>query len=220
MPGAGTPWVAHSALGPGGPWSETAQNCVQYQLSQVTDFWRQGRPAMFQLASRSDGQAQLSLTFQLPSPSEIIPPPTPSFPTPTILRQQQEREQQLLEQQVREHQMREHLQRGFHMREHHRETHNVRERCVGASLASSPSPGHSRLVERLLARGKLPGMTWGDCNRLVLQLRAGRGNLSRLPMDMIEVEVRRLASWPAGQGGGVPSVPGPHGWRRLVPGQA
>ena len=114
----------------GGPWSETAQNFVQYQLSQVTDFWRQGRPAMFQLASRSDGQAQLSLTFQLPSPSEIIPPPTPSFPTPTILRQQQEREQQLLEQQVREHQMREHLQRGFHMREHHRETHNVRERWV------------------------------------------------------------------------------------------
>ena len=36
-------------------------------------------------------------------------------------------------------------------------------------------------------------MTWGDCNRLVLQLRAGRGNLSGLPMDMIKVEVRRLA---------------------------
>ena len=152
MPGAGPPWVAQGAPGPGGPWSETAQNFVQYQLSQVTDFWRQGRPAMFQLASRSDGQAQLSLAFQPTSPNEIIPPPPPSFPTPTILRQQQEREQQ-----VREHQMREHLQRGFHLREHHRETHNVRERCVGASLASSPSPGHSRLVERLLARGQLPG---------------------------------------------------------------
>ena len=75
------PGRARVAPGPGGPWS--ALNFAQYQLSQVTNFWHQGRPAVFRLESRSDGQAQLSLTFQLPYPSEIIPPPPPSFPTPS-----------------------------------------------------------------------------------------------------------------------------------------
>ena len=79
MPGPGRAWVAP---GPGGPWS--AQLFIHYQLSQVINFWRQGRPAVFRLESRSDGQAQLRLTFQLPSPSEIISPPPHSFPTPNV----------------------------------------------------------------------------------------------------------------------------------------
>ena len=47
------------------------------QLSQVTHFWRQGRSAVFHLKSLNNGQAELSLTFQLPHPSEIIPPSIP-----------------------------------------------------------------------------------------------------------------------------------------------
>ena len=67
------------------------------QLSHVTNFWRQGRAAEFQL-NLPNGQAELCLTFQLPSPSEIIPPPfnpalsnpprdlvrSPHFPRPTF----------------------------------------------------------------------------------------------------------------------------------------
>ena len=76
MPGPGRAWAVP---GPGGgPWS--AQNFVDHQLSQVKNFWSQRRPAVFRLESRSDGLAQLSLTFQLPT----IPPPPPSFPTPTL----------------------------------------------------------------------------------------------------------------------------------------
>ena len=66
----------------GGPWSATAHSFVQHQLSHAVNFWRQGRPAVFHLQSRSDGQAVLNLTFQLPSPSEIIPPPSPYSTTP------------------------------------------------------------------------------------------------------------------------------------------
>ena len=95
-------------------------------------------------------------------------------------REQQHREQQHREQLLGEYQLREHAQRGFQLREHQQETHHVREMCESASLASSPSPGHSRLVERLLARGQLPGLTWADCSRLVLQLRAGRGRWGQL----------------------------------------
>ena len=72
--------MAHSAPRPGGPRSATAQNFVQHQLSHLRNFWCHGRAALFRLESRSDGQAQLSLTFQLPSPSEVIPPPTFNHP--------------------------------------------------------------------------------------------------------------------------------------------
>ena len=80
MPGPGRAWVTP---GPGGgPWSATAHSFVQHQLSHAVNFWRQGRPAAFHLQSRSDGQAVLNLTFQFPSPSEIIPPPSPNCTTP------------------------------------------------------------------------------------------------------------------------------------------
>ena len=80
MPGPGRAWVTP---GPGGgPWSATAHSFVQHQLSHAVNFWRQGRPAAFHLQSRSDGQAVLNLTFQFPSPSEIIPPPSPYSTTP------------------------------------------------------------------------------------------------------------------------------------------
>ena len=55
--------------------AQTFSSFVQHQLSQVTNFWRQGRSAVFHLKSLNNGQAELSLTFQLPHPSEIIPPP-------------------------------------------------------------------------------------------------------------------------------------------------
>ena len=81
MPGPGRAWVTP---GPGGgPWSATAHSFVQHQLSHAVNFWRQGRPAVFHLQSRSDGQAKLSLTFQLPSPSDIIPPPLSTTLTPS-----------------------------------------------------------------------------------------------------------------------------------------
>jgi len=62
-------------------WTPTAQCFAQHQFSQVTNFWKQGRSASFHLRSLN-GQAELSLTFQLPSPSEIIPPPSPYSTTP------------------------------------------------------------------------------------------------------------------------------------------
>ena len=65
-------------------WTPTAQCFAQHQFSQVTNFWKQGRSANFHLRSLNNGQAKLSLTFQLPSPSEIIPPPPPSFRTSTF----------------------------------------------------------------------------------------------------------------------------------------
>ena len=88
------PGRARVAPGPGGPWSAlnfaqyqlsqvpSAQCFAQHQFSQVTNFWKQGRPANFHLRSLNNGQAELSLTFQLPSPSEIIPPPSPYSTTP------------------------------------------------------------------------------------------------------------------------------------------
>ena len=80
MPGEGPPWVAHGPTGPGGPWSATAQNFFQHQFSHVTNVCQERTTAALSLESRSDGQAQLSLTFQLPSPSEIIPPPVLNHP--------------------------------------------------------------------------------------------------------------------------------------------
>ena len=79
-------------------WSLTAEDFTRHQLSHVTNFWRQSRTAEFRLKALPNGQAELCLTFQLPSPSEKIPPPinpalsnpprdlvrSPHFPRPTF----------------------------------------------------------------------------------------------------------------------------------------
>ena len=52
---------------------------------------------------------------------------------------------------------------------------------------------HDRLVEKLLKQIKQPPMSPGDCSRFVQKLRASRGGLSGLPMEVIEEEVRRMA---------------------------
>ena len=62
-------------------WTPTAQCFVQHQISHTLNFWRLGHPAVYHLESLSDGRAKLNLSFCLPSPSEIIPPP-PSFSHP------------------------------------------------------------------------------------------------------------------------------------------
>ena len=63
-------------------WTPTAQCFAQHQLSHALNFWRLGHPAVYHLESLSDGRAKLNLTFCLPPPSEIIPPPLPSSPHP------------------------------------------------------------------------------------------------------------------------------------------
>ena len=92
-PGAGMPAGAPQMC-----WSLTAEDFTRHQLSHVTNFWRQGWTAEFQLKALPNGQAELCLTFQLPSPSENISPPinpalsnpprnlvrSPHFPRPTF----------------------------------------------------------------------------------------------------------------------------------------
>ena len=73
-------------MAPQAPWSPTAHAFAQHQFSHVSNFWKQGRPASFRLEALPGGQAQLSLTFQLPSASEVIPPPSHVFPVPASLR--------------------------------------------------------------------------------------------------------------------------------------
>ena len=57
----------------------------------------------------------------------------------------------------------------------------------------SVSSTHVRLVEKLSKRIKHPPISTADCSRLVHQLRASRGKLSGLPMEVIEEEVRKMA---------------------------
>ena len=68
-------------------WTASAQCFAQHMFSQVTNFWRQGRPASLHIKSLDNGQAEMSLMFQLPHPSEIIPPPSPysTNPLPTSI---------------------------------------------------------------------------------------------------------------------------------------
>ena len=73
-------------MAPQAPWSPTAHAFAQHQFSHVSNFWKQGRPASFRLEALPGGQAQLSLTFQLPSASEVIPPPSHVSPLPAALR--------------------------------------------------------------------------------------------------------------------------------------
>ena len=69
--------MAHSA-----PWSPTAHAFAQHQFSHVANFWKQGLQASFQLEALSGGQAELNLTFRLPSASQVIPPPSHMTPVP------------------------------------------------------------------------------------------------------------------------------------------
>ena len=71
---------------PSAPWSPTAHAFAQHQFSHVTNFWKQGRTASFRLEALPDGKAELNLTFQLPTASEVIPPPFFSSPAPTLKR--------------------------------------------------------------------------------------------------------------------------------------
>ena len=68
------------------PWSPSAQAFAQHQFSHVTNFWKQGRPASFRLEALPDGNAELNLTFKLPTASEVIPPPSFSPPAPLLKR--------------------------------------------------------------------------------------------------------------------------------------
>ena len=64
------------------PWSPTAHAFALHQFSHVANFWKQGRPASFQLEALPGGQAKLNLTFQLPPASEVVPPPSHVSPVP------------------------------------------------------------------------------------------------------------------------------------------
>ena len=65
-----------STMPPQAPWSPTAQAFAHHQFSHVVNFWKQGRQADFRLKVLPGGQAELNLTFRLPSASQVIPPPS------------------------------------------------------------------------------------------------------------------------------------------------
>ena len=67
---------------PQAPWSPTAQAFAHHQFSHVVNFWKQGRQASFQLETFPGGFAKLNLTFQLPSASQLVPPPFHVSPVP------------------------------------------------------------------------------------------------------------------------------------------
>ena len=69
-------------MGPQAPWSPTAHAFAQHQFCHVANFWKQGRPASFQLEALPGGHAKLSLSFQLPPASEVVPPPSKVLPAP------------------------------------------------------------------------------------------------------------------------------------------
>ena len=57
------------------PWSPTAHAFAQHRFSHVVNFWKQGRLANFRLEALPGGRAELNVTFQLPSATEVVPPP-------------------------------------------------------------------------------------------------------------------------------------------------
>ena len=69
-------------MGPQAPWSPTAHAFAQHQFSHAANFWQQGRPASFQLEALPGGHAKLSLSFQLPQASEVVPPPSKVLSAP------------------------------------------------------------------------------------------------------------------------------------------
>ena len=64
------------------PWSPTAHAFAQHQFSHLVNFWKQGRQASYRLEALPGGHAVLNLTFQLPTASEVIPPPSHMPPVP------------------------------------------------------------------------------------------------------------------------------------------
>ena len=62
----------------GYPWNETAEAFILSQLRQTVNFWRLGRFASYSLEAMSDGNASLVTKFQLPQPSEHLPPLRPN----------------------------------------------------------------------------------------------------------------------------------------------
>ena len=71
---------------PQAPWSPNAHAFAQHQFSHVANFWKQGRQASFRPEALPGGHAELNITFQLPTASEVIPPPThvPSVVPPRV----------------------------------------------------------------------------------------------------------------------------------------
>ena len=69
-------------MAPQAPWSPTAHAFAQHQFSHVANFWKQGRSASFRLETLPGGHAVLSLTFHLPSASDVVPPPFQVSPVP------------------------------------------------------------------------------------------------------------------------------------------
>jgi len=61
----------------GHPWSESAEAFVLSQLRQTANFWRLGRAASYSLEVKPEGGATLVTRFQLPQPSDHLPPPRP-----------------------------------------------------------------------------------------------------------------------------------------------
>ena len=71
------------------PWSPTAHAFAQHQFSHLLNFWKQGRQASYRLEALPGGHAVLNLTFQLPTASEVIPPPSHMPPVPAPQRPMQ-----------------------------------------------------------------------------------------------------------------------------------
>ena len=69
-------------MAPQAPWSPTAHAFAHHQFAHVANFWKQRRQASFRLEALPGGQAELTLTFQLPRSSEVILPPSQVSPVP------------------------------------------------------------------------------------------------------------------------------------------
>ena len=67
------------------PWSETVEAFALSQLKQTVNFWKLGQSASYCLETSSEGRANLVTRFQLPKPSEHLPPLRPhcNFPSKT-----------------------------------------------------------------------------------------------------------------------------------------
>ena len=63
---------------PFGWWTPTAVTFAQHQLAHVANFWKLGFAAEFHFETQASGTAELKLSFQLPTSSEPIPPPSPA----------------------------------------------------------------------------------------------------------------------------------------------
>ena len=55
------------------------------------------------------------------------------------------------------------------------------------------SSSHARLVEKLIKQINHPPISPADCSRFVQELRANRGGLNGIPVEVIKEEVRKMA---------------------------